>query len=218
MIFREKYLRSLLFLLLLSPFYLKAQEAGPSKKLRGSIKISLLDMIDPAAPAFMLAVERSFSPRFGVQVEGGFISSFGGDYGPTHDLKGYKFRGELRFYEGAGFTNNNFSWGPQFMFKRDESKDSDTFLRADGAYFQKIDFTNTRTVMAMHFHFNGMMPMGKTGVLEIGGWLGLRRLDRKFQGLPKDVEREVVGVVAWTEPGVHYFPSLGLALRMGLAW
>lgn len=209
----------------LFPFFLSAQSESlssegshPATQLRGTVKLSMLDMIDPFGPVFALAFEQKLANRVSVQLEGGYLSTFDGSYFLRRDLEGYKVRGELRFYDRDGFNLEGVSYGLQVVYKYDTANENDNFLRS-GNFFQNIDYDIEREVIAGHFVTNTMFPFEGKSFLEISGWIGLRRLVRTHEGVPDDAELVIDrGSIISRNPGTFVRPSFGLAIRLGLGW
>ena len=87
------------------------------KQPKHQLKVSLMDMIDPFTPSFMLSYEQLFGDHYSFLVEGGPASSFGGKWANNNSLKGYKLRGELRYYIDMSDANDRFYFGLQGLYK-----------------------------------------------------------------------------------------------------
>ncbi len=204
--------------------HLTAQAQGDGQEpeerpLHTSVKISLMDMIDPSAPAFLATIEQKVAKGYTIQLEGGLITTFDGDYLRRDDIEGYKFRGEIRSYLPHSFSDNSFYYGLQFMYKHDSQHRTGNFLRANGNFFQRLNFEDTRDVLAVHFAAGVNLPLAGPTLLEVSGWAGLRRLKRTFEGVPDDADwQDNTAVRFLAEPGTYYIPSIGFALRVGMAW
>jgi len=211
---------------LLFPIFLHSQNVSEdaddkefSSLLKGSVKVSLFDMVDPFGPVFGMAFEQKIANRVSVQLEGGYLSTFGGHYLLRRDLEGYKIRGELRIYDRDDLSLEGVSYGLQFMYKNDWANENGEFQRGGGGFFQNLDYEIEREVLAGHFVTNIMFPTGGKSFLEFSAWAGLRRLVRTYEGVPDDAELiSDFGFFVSRDPGTFVNPSLGIALRLGLGW
>ena len=82
-------------------------EALPKHQL----KLSVFDMIDPFSPSFMLSYEQFLGANFSILAEGGYASSFNGNWLLRDKLEGYKLRGELRFFWTGAIPQTAFILG-----------------------------------------------------------------------------------------------------------
>lgn len=214
-LFRENILAIACLIL---PLAIQAQDGSGSRPLNTFFKVSLLDMIDPSAPAFLAAIEQKVAKGITVQVEGGVITTFDGHYLRREDIEGYKFRGEIRSYLPQDFSDEEFYYGLQFMYKHDTQPRTGDFSRANGSFFQRLNFIDVRDVIAGHVVVGGNLPLAGPVPLELEAWAGLRRLKRTFDGVPDDAEWQNDTFRLLASPDTYIVPSLGFALRAGVAW
>lgn len=185
------------------------------------LKVSLLDMIDPFAPAFMLSYEQGFSKDFSLLMEGGPVSSFDGHWVMQDPIEGYKLRGELRYYLALDDQLTRFYLGLQAMYRRTVKPNlTGTFCRYDCSFFQEMDYRFIKNVTAGHFSLGITAAVSKHIVLDFGGFAGFRYLNKVYDGIPSDAVllREDFITIDFDTPGESLIPSIGAAFRVGFGW
>jgi len=208
-----------LLLLLAQAGALRGQDV-PAPVPGHHIKISLADAIDPFSPAFMLGYEHPFSKKISLLVEGGPVSTFDGTWVLRSTMDGYKFRGELRWYNEATSTGDMKHYlGLQAMHKRTVKYKQDIFCRDDCSFFQVLDYSFVNKVTAAHVSFGITGTISKHFVMEIGCYGGVRLSDRDFRGVPEDAVFQGEGAFFNVDtPGRFGTISLGASLRAGFGW
>jgi hypothetical protein len=171
------------FLILLS-FHSFAQQPTPDGLLNKvtSIKVSLLDMLEPNSNTFLLSYEFHLGPNVSLLSEGGFIA---GKYN-NDKAHGYKIREEVRWLLPPKPRRRAYV-GLQYMRKNLFAKDSfDEFVNRKSGRFEYLDFDYYRKVDALHLTL-GFFKAGKgRQVTDIGLFFGGRKLVTKALGVSED--------------------------------
>lgn len=182
---------------------------------RHQFKFSVLDMFDPYPPSFLFSYEQPIAKDFAIVAEGGPSTAYNGDR-----LRGYKLRGEFRWYPTTFDSGDRPYLGLQVRLKDYKRDKTDTFCRDDCNFFQEIDYKLHSRVWAAHISFGESFVLGRHFVMDIGAFGGWRWARRKTTDLPPDatIAEDFREFIDLERLGSFSTPSLGLVLRMGFGW
>ncbi len=209
---------AVLAFILSCPRFVQAQEKtqpGTFKPLTLA-NLSLIDGIDPISPACLLSLEVPLATRWGLKMEGGYISSFGGTWMLFQQMQGYKARLEARWYI-EDEEEDNFYAGIQAMHKRTFSNRTNDFCRQDCQFIQRFDYKENVTATALHLSLGGIFFLSKRFLFDLGGFGGVRYVHRYRSEIPDDATI-IGGGFTVLRRGKFWIPSAGLTFRVGLAW
>lgn len=184
--------------------------------LRHQLKFSLLDMFDPMPPSFLLSYEQAIAKDFSILAEGGPSTSYNSD-----KLRGYKLRGELRWYAKTFDSGDRFYLGLQGRLKNYSRYKTGTFCRDDCNYFQTLEHQLHSRIWTANFLLGSSFLLGGNFVMDLGGTLGWRWAERKTKGIPQDatlIGNGSAGFIDLERIGTFSTLSMGVILRLGLGW
>lgn len=217
-------MRKILFMLLLCPLFLKAQESEnvdvPSRFI--FLKFSHLSLIDPI-PSIQLAMEYQLkgNKAISLQHEAGYITNIYLHNPNKRNLQGIRLRNEVRFYlQPRGKTGSGFYFAPEILFIQYSYTETgtichgseDEFFRCN--YREKVDYKVQKQVYALHPKI-GFQSIYKRLTVDLYAGVGYRQVKVEERDKPQDQFDEEDFFNFRKSQGIYHLPGLSLGFKIG---
>lgn len=182
-----------------------------------ALKFAPLSLMD-YTPSLQGGVEVKLANSIGFQTEFGYISTLGKVehwlHSETIELKGIRWRNELRFYLNPQ-SGGGFYVGPELFYKRVDQIWDETVYRYDWYYSEIVELKQTKTVFGSHVKLGRQMEVYNTRILfDLYGGFGMRYLNIDSN---EPVDDSYYYSYDWFErvDGSYILPSLSLGFKIG---
>ncbi|GEM_PF-6827058 len=210
----------LVFLFLLAFGLAQAQVADTTFLPLRSLKISIADMLDPFAPAFLLGFEHRIAPRWSLMAEGGFVTSFEGRYLMQKPMSGYKARGEVKRYFEFQKTSAAWYFGLQYMWRTTTIPNEKGLFCLNGCpdlRYVELLYDFSRRIDAGHLSLGFLLKTESRALWEFSVFGGFRHRVPMFEGVPAGARfvRIPNRYFSFRQKDPDTLPSIGCAIRVG---
>jgi hypothetical protein len=213
---RYKILLSIALVLFMLQGYSQTSETKTPKLI---VKFCPLSLMDPLIPSANLAVEFQFNERLGLHLEGGAILNYSLLEYTDHQIRGFRFRPSIRFYNILNDPDFFLEILAVTRFAWVDAKGDFSVTSPDGnSYFRRYDYSISHQRYSLLANVGGRAWLGDGFLIDYAFGFGLSLRMEGEGNYPEGASLQRNNLpFAWGTNGLEdrYVPEITFYLNFG---